>query len=104
MILDERTYTLTPSRKAAFLKAYEARGLAVQLRFLERLIGYFETEIGTVNQIVHIWAYDDLKDRADRRAALQRDPEWQAFVAETIACFDRMENRILVPTSFSPMR
>jgi len=104
MILDERTYTLVPSRKASFLQQYEERGLMLQVRHLQHLVGYFETEIGTVNQIVHIWAYEDLRDRADRRAALQRDLDWQAFVKDTISCIDRMENRILVPTRFSPMQ
>lgn len=104
MILDERTYTLVPSKKALFLKEYEERGLPIQQRHLKRLVGYFETEIGVVNQIVHIWAYDDLADRARKRAGLQQDPEWQAFVQDTISCIERMENRILVPTKFSPMR
>ena len=104
MIVDERTYTLVPSKKSLFLKEYEERGLAIQQRHLKRLVGYFETEIGTVNQIVHIWAYDDLADRATKRAGLAQDPEWQAFVQDTISCIEQMQNRILVPTAFSPMR
>ncbi len=104
MILDERTYTLVPSRKAGFLVEYERRGLPIQSRVLGRLVGYFETEVGTVNQIVHIWAYEDQGDRERRRTALQNDAEWQAFVRDTIDCVDKMENRILKPTSFSPLR
>ena len=35
---------------------------------LGRLIGYFQTEIGDLNHVVHLWAYDSLEDRAARRA------------------------------------
>lgn len=103
MILEERNYTMMPAKKALFLGEYQERGLAIQRRHLERLVGYFETEFGVVNQIVHMWAYQSLADRAERRGALQRDPEWKKFVSDTLHCVERMENRILVPTVFSPL-
>ncbi len=30
---------------------------------LGHLVGYFTTEVGNVNEIVHIWAYQDLAER-----------------------------------------
>ena len=29
---------------------------------------------------VHIWAYENAADREQRRADMQADPEWQAFL------------------------
>lgn len=104
MILEERTYTFKPGTIPVFLKLYEAEGLAVHTRHLGRLIGYFTSDIGVLNQIVHMWAYDDLADRDARRAKLYADPDWLAFVPKTSGFIDRMENRILVATSFSPLR
>jgi hypothetical protein len=40
----------------------------VQTDHLGKLIGFFFTEIGVVNQVVHIWAYESLDDRLVRRA------------------------------------
>ena len=67
MIIDHRTYELQPGRVRDFLAVYEKEGLLVQMK---HLVGYFTTEVGNVNEIVHIWAYQDLADRTKRRAAM----------------------------------
>src|SRR5262245_60546362 len=59
MIVDHRTYELQPGRLRDFLALYEKEGLPVQMKHLGRLVGYFTTEVGNVNEIVHIWAYED---------------------------------------------
>ena len=68
MIIDHRTYELQPGRLRDFLALYEKEGLPVQLKHLGNLVGYFSTEVGNVNEIVHIWGYEDLADRTGRRA------------------------------------
>ena len=56
MIVDHRTYELQPGRLRDFLALYEKEGLPVQKKHLGNLVGYFTTEVGNVNEIVHIWA------------------------------------------------
>ena len=70
MIVDHRTYELQPGRLREFLALYEKEGLPVQKKHLGNLVGFFTTEVGNVNEIVHIWAYEDLADRTKRRAAM----------------------------------
>ncbi len=103
MIVEERTYTLHPGKTVAYLKAYEEVGLDVQRAILGNLIGYFTTEIGTLNQIVHMWGYEDMADRQARRSKLLEDPTWQSYVETIRPLVIHQENRILVPTSFSPI-
>jgi hypothetical protein len=62
MIVDHRTYELQPGRRREFLALYEKEGLPVQKKHLGNLVGFFTTEVGNVNEIVHIWAYEDLAD------------------------------------------
>lgn len=101
MIVDHRTYTTYPGKLAAFLKVYEEKGLPLQLKYLKNMVGWYTSmDIGPLNQVVHIWAYDDLKDRADKRAELQADPEWAAYLQEAMPYLMSMENKILSPTSF----
>lgn len=95
MIIDHRTYELQPGRLREFLALYEKEGLPV---------GYFTTEVGNVNEIVHIWAYKDLADRTQRRAAMAADPAWQAYLQKSREFMKTMNNKILVPTSFSPTK
>ena len=105
MIVDLRTYTMVPGRLKAFLALYEAEGLPVQVRHQGEPMGYYVTEIGTNNQVVHLWRYDSLADRERRRNALEADPEWIAYRAKSAAAgnVQHQENKILKPTSFCPM-
>lgn len=104
MIIDERTYTLQPGKVGEYFKLYETEALAVQTRILGRLIGYFQTEIGTLNQVVHMWAYDSFEERQKRRAALFQDKQWLAYLDKMRPLLMKMENRILVPAPFSPLK
>jgi len=104
MIVDERTYTIHIGKIPDYLRLYQAEGLEIQSRTLGRLIGYFVTEVGTLSQVVHLWAYDSMEERARRRAVLAADPAWQAYLAKMQPLVTAMENRILAPTSFSPLR
>jgi hypothetical protein len=102
MIVEQRIYTIKPGLVPQYLELYEAEGLAVQSRILGNLIGYYSAEVGELSQIIHMWGYKDMNDRTVRRAELYGDPEWQAVVTRLFEMIDRMENRILIPTKFSP--
>lgn len=81
MIFDLRTYTLRTGGIKTFLDRYEQDGLPVQSRHLGPPVGYFTTEVGELNQIVHLWKYASMADREQRRAALEADPLWKAYRA-----------------------
>jgi hypothetical protein len=104
MIFDHRTHELQPGRLREFLVLYEKEGPPVQKKHLGSLVGFFTTEIGNVNESVHIWAYEDLADRTKRRAAIAADPAWQAYLQKSREYMKHMNNKILVPTSFSPTK
>lgn len=104
MLVELRCYTFAPGTIPGFLQLYEAQGLAVHRQHLGRLIGYFTSDSGDVNQVVHVWAFDDHADRARRRAALYADPAWLAFGANCSGLVQKMETRFLSPTAFSPLR
>jgi hypothetical protein len=100
MIVEERIYTLHPGKLPAFLKVYEEQGLAAQRRILGGLIGHYVTEVGTLNQVVHLWAYDSPEDRERRRAVLLQDEGFKAYLAAALPLIQTMENRILKPSPF----
>jgi hypothetical protein len=105
MIVDLRTYTLVPGRLAAYLELYEKEGLPIQQKHLGKPLGYFVTEIGTLNQVVHLWGYESQSDRERRRNAMEADPDWIAFRKKSAAAgnIQLQENKILKSTSFSPL-
>lgn len=102
MIFDMRTYTCKPGTVPAQLKLYEEHGLAVQTKHLGQPAVYGITETGAINTYVHIWAYEDAADRAKRRAAMQADPGWTAFLAKSKEAGNLLaqENMILQAAPF----
>lgn len=103
MIVEERIYTLHPGKAAEWLKAYQEEGMAIQTRHQGQPLGYFFTEFGPLNQVIHLWGYDSLEDRARRRAAAAKDPEWQAYLVKIRPLLISQENKLLMPAPFSPI-
>ena len=105
MVVEERVYVLhTWVDLNEYLAIYEKEGLSVQIPILGGLLGYFSTEIGTMNQLVHLWGYADLEDRVRRRSTLAANEQWQGCLKKIRPMIMTMENRIMYPTSFSPIR
>ncbi len=103
MIYEMRTYRLKVGAVPAYLRLVEQEGITVQKGHLGELVGYFSSEIGPLNEIVHIWAYADLNDRETRRAALAGDARWQEFLPKIQALIETMDSKILKPAPFSPL-
>jgi NIPSNAP len=104
VLVEERIYTLQVGKVPEYLRLYESEGLAIQTRILPRMLGYFFTEFGELNQVVHLWAYESLDQRAETRAELMADEGWQAYLVKLRPLIVRMENKLLVPAPFSPIR
>lgn len=100
MLVEQRTYTTQPGKVREYLALYEAEGLAIQRRILGRMVGYYRSEFGALNQVIHLWAYTDLNDREQRRAAMMADPGFQAYVHKMMPLLVSQESRILVPAPF----
>ena len=103
MIYEMRTYGMKVGSVPVYLELVEEEGIQIQKGHLGDLVGYFSTEIGPLNEIVHIWAFADLADRAARRAKLAADPRWQRFMPKIQALIHTMENKILLAAPFSPL-
>ena len=66
MLYELRTYTLQVSTMATVLDLYGNEGYpAFSADEKARLVGYFTSDVGTLNQIVHLWRFED---DAERRA------------------------------------
>jgi hypothetical protein len=100
MIVDLREYTLQAGRVAEFLALYEREGLAIQREIQGALVGHYATEVGALNQVVHLWAYESFEDRAVRRARLASHPGWKAYLEKAMPMIVSAQNRILRPSAF----
>ena len=66
MIIEMRTYTLQPGTLAEAEKRF---GEALPHREKHgKLAAFWHTEVGPLNQIIHVWAYDNFEHRTTVRA------------------------------------
>ena len=86
------------------MKLYADEGIELQQRYLGNLLGVFTTDIGALSTYTSMWGYDSYAEREQRRAKLQADDAWKAFLAKIQPLIHTQQNRILVPTPFSPIR
>lgn len=102
MLFDHRTYTVKPGTLPKQLELYEKHGKVPQERHLGKPLLYGMTETGPINTYVHVWVYESAADREQRRAAMQADPDWQAFLRLSAEAghLIHQENKLLTPPSF----
>jgi len=98
MIYEVRTYGLVPGSLAEvekrFGEAYEFR------KKYSELAAFWHTEIGPLNEIIHVWPYRDMEERARIRAEAAKEPNWPPRIGDFVRT---MQSEILVPFPFSPL-
>src|SRR6476620_854110 len=104
MILEVRTYTMNVGMTMMWLENFQKHGLPIQDRHLGKLVGLFTSETGTLNQVIHMRAYDSFADRDTRRSEMMKDPDWMNFLkSEPPGLVATQQTQILRPTASSPM-
>ena len=97
MIYEFRTYTLKPRSLAEVEKRY---GEAYEYRKkYSPLAAFWHTEVGPLNEIIHVWGYKDLAERARIRAEAAKDPNWPPKIREFLVDQDV---EVLTPFPFIP--
>ena len=100
MFVEERMYRLKIGTVPEYLKHYQESGMAVQLKHLPHMVGYYFTEVGGLNMVVHLWAYDSLDQREKCRAAMYADPDWQKYLAASRPLMETQDTRIMKVAPF----
>jgi hypothetical protein len=78
MIFELRTYTLKQGSLSEVVKAASSVSRDIRKDDYGKLEGYWQTEIGPLNQVMHLWSYASLNERARLRAELNKNPRWSA--------------------------
>jgi hypothetical protein len=76
MIYELRTYTVKPGTLGDMVKAASTVAQEIRKNDYGKLEGYWTTEIGPLNQVLHLWSYDNIEARARLRGELGKIPRW----------------------------
>ena len=94
-----RTYTYPFNEIHKMLPAWEEK---IEARNnLAPLVGAFVSEVGDVNKFMHIWAYKSLQHRTEAREKFS-SIGWPPKSDVKAPIFQ--ENKIVMPSDFSPIR
>ena len=104
MIVEQRDYHVFTGKLNELVRLYDEEGIELQQKHLGGLIGVFTTDVGALSTYTTLWRYDSFAEREERRGRLQADERWKAFLAKVQPLMHTQQNRILVPTAFSPIR
>jgi len=97
MLYEFRTYTLHPRTLSEFLKRW-TDALEPRLK-LSKLAAFWYTEIGPLNQVIHVWPYENALERARIRAEAVKQGIWPPKTSEFVA---DMKSEFFEALPFSP--
>ena len=96
MIYELRTYTMRPGMAPAAANHSAEVGRDVRGDDYGTLEGYWLTEIGPLNQVMHLWSFESMEERARLKAALGQNERWNnEYLPKMRPMLVRQDNRIL---------
>ncbi|MFB4164256.1 NIPSNAP family protein [Alteribacillus sp. JSM 102045] len=104
MFYEMRTYTIKVGKTKEYLDHFENVGLPIISQYA-KLVGWWYTDIGELNQVIHIWEYASLDERKEKREALYKDEAWiKEFVPKAFGILEKQESKVMYPANFSPIQ
>jgi len=104
-IYELRTYTLHVGKMGEAVKLYSELGYPALNKggFDKKLVGYFQADTGTINQLVHMWKFDDDADRRAHWANLfAYAPFIEGFAAKFRPLVQTQEVKLLTAAPWGP--
>lgn len=82
MIYEFRTYTLKVGSQPEVIKRFGER-YETRKKHSE-MAAFWYTDIGPLNQIIHVWPYEDMNQRSEIRAACVEAGDWPPAIGEFV--------------------
>lgn len=101
-IYEMRTYQVVVGQMAAVIDLYKNEGWLVLQHHPQKLVGYFTGDVGAMNQLVHIWKFDDDADRRAFWAGVFGDPAFLAFAKQLRPMLSSQDNKLLMSAPWGP--
>lgn len=99
-----RTYTLYVGKMAEAVKLYGELGYPALEKGgqSKKLVGYFQSDVGTINQLVHLWKFDDDADRRRHWASVSSNSDFMAFAVKLRPLIMTQEVKLLTAAPWGP--
>ena len=103
-LFELRTYTLYVGKMREATQHYMELGWPALQKggFDAKLVGYFTSDVGTINQLVHLWKFDDDADRRNHWTTLLADEAFLAFAAHIRPLIKQQDVKLLLEAPWGP--
>ena len=104
MIYLEAAIHVAPGKMKEFMDVFTNQYLPASERLGRRLIGQWRTFVGPLDEVVDLWAYDDLSHMQRFQEARSQSAEFKEASEHLRALIAYETTRLLVPTPLSLMK
>lgn len=94
-LVDHRIYTIRLRRMDEFIEVFGRLALPILRETLGHPVGFWVSQVGPLNQFVHLWAYDDLADYERRCRARDSHPGFAEYLAASEHLIVAQETRLI---------
>lgn len=94
-LVDHRIYTIRLRKMPEFLEVFNRLAMPVLLETLGTPLGFYVSQVGPLNQFVHLWGYDDLADYERRGRARDTHPAFPAYLSASEHLIEAQETRLV---------
>jgi hypothetical protein len=100
MLHEFRTYGIAPGGLPTYISAFNELALPVIRRHMN-ILGFWTSDTGDLNQVYHLWAFENDGRRREQFAAVRQDPVFaDQFLPIVLPIMRGMRSIILTPTVF----
>lgn len=103
MIYDFRMYTLKAGSTPDYMAAVQEVALPLREKHGIKLAGWYYSDVGELNQVVHIWAYRDHEHMAEAKARVSSSEEWtKNYVPRVRPLIVAQKTYLMLSPDFAP--
>jgi len=101
-IYELRTYDVVVGKMAEVISLYNTEGWPAIQRHPERLVGYFTGDVGAINQVIHLWKFEDDADRRAFWAGVFADEAFMDFARKLRPLLLSQNNKLMLASPWGP--
>ena len=94
-IFELRTYTLHVGKLSKAIEIYQDLGWPALQKYKKNIIRYYIGDVGALNQIIHIWKFEDDNERRRLWKQIFSDEDFIKFAAKFRPLVLNQENKLM---------
>ena len=101
-IFELRTYTLHVGKLSKAIEIYHDLGWPALQKYKKNIIRYYIGDVGALNQIIHIWQFEDDNARRELWKIIYKDKDFIKFASEFRPLVLTQENKLMTAAPWTP--